>query len=144
GLTEGEKLDLLLRELSTPRPLIPHGDPDYSEATNRELGIFSKAAEAVRKFGPLMVPHCIISMASSVTDILEPMVLLNEFGLIRAAGHTPARSIDVSPLFEAIDALQRGAGILQELWDIGLYRNDVEQRDNVQEVMLGYSDSNTD
>lgn len=144
GLTEGEKLDLLLRELSTPRPLIPHGDPDYSEATNRELGIFSKAAEAVRKFGPLMVPHCIISMASSVTDILEPMVLLKEFGLIRANGENPTGSIDVIPLFETIDDLQRGAGILQELWDIDLYRNYLEQRDNVQEVMLGYSDSNKD
>lgn len=144
GLSEQEKTELLLRELSSPRPLIPGGQWDYSEATNRELGIFAKAAEAVEKFGPRMVPHCIISMASSVTDVLEPMVLLKEFGLIKANGVTPTGSIDVIPLFETIDDLQRGAGILEELWKTDLYRNYLEQRDNVQEVMLGYSDSNKD
>ncbi|WP_080794815.1 phosphoenolpyruvate carboxylase [Corynebacterium pacaense] len=144
GLSEEEKTQLLLKELSTPRPLIPHGDWAYSEATNRELGIFSTASEAVKKFGPRMVPHCIISMASSVTDVLEPMVLLKEFGFIRAQGDTPRGDIDVIPLFETIDDLQRGAGILDELWDLDLYRNYLAQRDDVQEVMLGYSDSNKD
>lgn len=144
GLTEEEKTRLLVRELSSPRPLIPHGASDYSEVTNRELGIFAKAAEAAGKFGPWMVPHCIISMASSVTDVLEPMVLLKEFGLIKADGLNPTGHVDVIPLFETIDDLQRGAGILEELWDIELYRNYLNQRDNVQEVMLGYSDSNKD
>lgn len=143
-LSEEEKTTLLLKELSSPRPLIPHGAWDYSEVTSRELGIFAKAAEAAHKFGPWTVPHCIISMASSVTDILEPMVLLKEFGMITANGDNPSGDIDVIPLFETIDDLQRGAGILEKLWEIDLYRNYLEQRENVQEVMLGYSDSNKD
>ncbi|NLZ58841.1 MAG: phosphoenolpyruvate carboxylase, partial [Corynebacterium sp.] len=144
ALSEDEKTTLLLKELSSPRPLIPHGDWEYSEVTSRELGIFAEAAEAAQKFGPWTVPHCIISMASSVTDILEPMVLLKEFGMITANGTTPTGDIDVIPLFETIDDLQRGAAILEELWEIDLYRNYLEQRDSVQEVMLGYSDSNKD
>lgn len=144
GLSEEEKTHLLLKELRSPRPLIPHGTWEYSEVTSRELGIFAKAAEAANKFGPWTVPHCIISMASSVTDILEPMVLLKEFGMITANGDNPTGDIDVIPLFETIDDLQRGAGILEELWKIDLYRNYLQQRDDVQEVMLGYSDSNKD
>ncbi|ALP50266.1 phosphoenolpyruvate carboxylase [Corynebacterium glutamicum] len=143
-LSEAEKLEVLLKELRSPRPLIPHGSDEYSEVTDRELGIFRTASEAVKKFGPRMVPHCIISMASSVTDVLEPMVLLKEFGLIAANGDNPRGTVDVIPLFETIEDLQAGAGILDELWKIDLYRNYLLQRDNVQEVMLGYSDSNKD
>lgn len=144
NLDEAAKTELLLKELRSPRPLIPNGGWDFTEPTERELGIFKMAAHAVEKFGPNMVPHCIISMASSVTDVLEPMVLLKEFGLIKAKGDTPVGSIDVIPLFETIDDLQAGAGILEDLWKIDLYRNYLQQRDNVQEVMLGYSDSNKD
>ncbi|AIK85243.1 phosphoenolpyruvate carboxylase [Corynebacterium glutamicum] len=143
-LSEAEKLEVLLKELRSPRPLIPHGSDEYSEVTDRELGIFRTASEAVKKFGPRMVPHCIISMASSVTDVLEPMVLLKEFGIIAANGDNPRGTVDVIPLFETIEDLQAGAGILDELWKIDLYRNYLLQRDNVQEVMLGYSDSNKD
>lgn len=143
-LSEAEKLEVLLKELRSPRPLIPHGSDEYSEVTDRELGIFRTASEAVKKFGPRMVPHCIISMASSVTDVLEPMVLLKEFGLIAANGDNPRGTVDVIPLFETIEDLRAGAGILDELWKIDLYRNYLLQRDNVQEVMLGYSDSNKD
>lgn len=143
-LSEAAKLEVLLKELRSPRPLIPHGSDEYSEVTDRELGIFRTASEAVKKFGPRMVPHCIISMASSVTDVLEPMVLLKEFGLIAANGDNPRGTVDVIPLFETIEDLQAGAGILDELWKIDLYRNYLLQRDNVQEVMLGYSDSNKD
>lgn len=143
-LSEAEKLEVLLKELRSPRPLIPHGSDEYSEVTDRELGIFRTASEAVKKFGPRMVPHCIISMASSVTDVLEPMVLLKEFGLIAANGDNPRGTVDVIPLFETIEDLQAGAGILDKLWKIDLYRNYLLQRDNVQEVMLGYSDSNKD
>lgn len=143
-MSEEEKLELLLAELRSPRPLIPHGAEGYSEPTDRELGIFRKASEAVQKFGPRMVPHCIISMASSVTDVLEPMVLLKEFGLIAANGDSPTGTVDVIPLFETIEDLQAGSGILEELWGIDLYRNYLEQRGMTQEVMLGYSDSNKD
>lgn len=143
-LSETEKRELLLRELASPRPLLPRYDWDYSEATVRELKLLQEAKRAIDNFGARMIPHSIISMAQSVSDVLEAMVLLKEFGIIQANGEYPIGTIDIIPLFETIDDLQAGASILQELWTIPLYRNYLTQRNNIQEVMLGYSDSNKD
>jgi phosphoenolpyruvate carboxylase len=142
-LDERERVDLLTRELHSPRPLT---DPRarWSEATDRELGIFRAAADAVDRLGPEAVPHCIISMASSVSDILEPMVLLKEVGLIDVTDGVVTGGVDVIPLFETIDDLANGATVMEELWGHGFYRDYVTQRGGVQEIMLGYSDSNKD
>ncbi|CAM2850640.1 phosphoenolpyruvate carboxylase [Corynebacterium falsenii] len=142
-LDEDAKIELLLRELQSPRPLV---DPEaeFSDNTAKELGIFRAAAAAARKFGPQVIPHCIISMAESVSDILEPMILLKEVGLIRAHRDAPTGSVDVIPLFETIDDLAGGAEIMRKLWKLPLYRNYVQQRGDRQEIMLGYSDSNKD
>lgn len=144
SLNEEEKVQLLIAELHTPRPLVPRGYRDFTEAVQREIDIFVEAAAANAKFGPEMIPHCIISMAESVSDILEPMVLLKEVGLIQAAGDNPRGEVDVIPLFETIGDLQAGADILRQLWQLPLYRSYLAQRGDTQEVMLGYSDSNKD
>lgn len=136
ALSEAEKVELLVRELQTARPLLfPGADQDFSEVTAKELGIFRAASQAVRKFGPQSVSHCIISMTGSVSDILEPMVLLKEVGL---------SEVDVVPLFETIDDLKAGASILEQLWAVPFYREHLRARGDIQEVMLGYSDSNKD
>ncbi|ATZ06064.1 phosphoenolpyruvate carboxylase [Corynebacterium striatum] len=136
ALSEAEKVELLVRELQTARPLLfPGADQDFSEVTAKELGIFRAASQAVRKFGPQSVSHCIISMTGSVSDILEPMVLLKEVGL---------SEVDVVPLFETIDDLKAGARILEQLWAVPFYREHLRARGDIQEVMLGYSDSNKD
>lgn len=136
ALSEAEKVELLVRELQTARPLLfPGADQDFSEVTAKELGIFRAASQAVRKFGPQSVSHCIISMTGSVSDILEPMVLLKEVGL---------SEVDVVPLFETIDDLKAGASILEQLWAVPFYREHLRARGDTQEVMLGYSDSNKD
>jgi phosphoenolpyruvate carboxylase len=144
ALDEEQKVELLTRELHSPRPLV---DPlaHWSETTGRELGIFRAAAEAARRFGPAVVPHCIISMASTVSDILEPALLLKEVGLLRVDGGVLSGAVDIIPLFETIDDLAGGAGVMTELWGHGFYRNYVVgHRSGIQEVMLGYSDSNKD
>ena len=79
ALGEEQKQELLVRELQTSRPLLfPGADAGFGEVTSRELGIFRAAARAVRDFGPESVAHCIISMTGTVSDILEPMVLLKD------------------------------------------------------------------
>ncbi|MDO4909779.1 MAG: phosphoenolpyruvate carboxylase [Corynebacterium sp.] len=143
-LSEDEKCELLINELRSPRPLIPQGGATFSEPVQRELDIFAEAAQAVEHFGADMIPHCIISMATSVSDILEPMILLKEFGIIKANGENPTGGVDVIPLFETIEDLEAGADILRKLWSVPLYRSYLAQRNNIQEVMLGYSDSNKD
>ena len=134
ALGEEEKIELLVKELQTNRPLL-FPDAEFSEDTAKELGIFRAAARAVRDLGPESVSHCIISMTGTVSDILEPMVLLKEVGL---------KQVDVVPLFETIEDLKAGAGILEKLWAVPVYREHLRSRGEIQEVMLGYSDSNKD
>ena len=142
-LDEEHKVELLVKELSSPRPLAEPAT-EFSEATAREIGIFRAAAAAIERFGREAVPHCIVSMATSVSDILEPMILLKEVGLFHADRDAPTGSVDVIPLFETIEDLRAGAAIMRDLWALPFYRAYVHQLDNQQEVMLGYSDSNKD
>lgn len=143
SLPEERRVEILVSELASARPLVPVG-VELSEATERELGIMRAAADAVRAYGPEVVPHCIISMCSSVSDLLEPMILLKEFGLISVRDGVPRGTVDVIPLFETIEDLQAGASVLRAAWDVPLYRAYVASRGDLQEVMLGYSDSNKD
>ncbi|BDB43089.1 MULTISPECIES: phosphoenolpyruvate carboxylase [Mycobacterium] len=143
SLPEDERVELLVAELSTRRPLV--GDrAKLSELAQKELGIVAAACHAVQTYGPAAVPNYVISMCQSVSDILEPAILMKEVGLLDASGDEPYCPVGISPLFETIDDLHNGASILQAMLDLPLYRGMVAARGDMQEVMLGYSDSNKD
>lgn len=142
-LPEDRRVEILVRELSSARPLVPAG-ARLSEVADRELGIVRAAAAAVDAYGAEVVPHSIISMCGSVSDLLEPMILLKEAGLITVGEDGPSGTVDVIPLFETIEDLQAGAGILRAALDVPVYRSYLAARGDAQEVMLGYSDSNKD
>ncbi len=143
SLSEDERVELLVGELGTRRPLVgDHGG--LSELARGELGVVAAAAHAVKIYGPAAVPNYIISMCQSVSDILEAAILLKEVGLLDASGPEPYCPVGISPLFETIDDLHNGAAILQAMLDLPLYRALVAARGESQEVMLGYSDSNKD
>jgi phosphoenolpyruvate carboxylase len=138
-LDEAKKLQVLIGELSGPRPLrVPH--LAYSALATRELAVMDAAAQAHARFGREAVSKYIISHAESVSDLLEAGVLLREAGLLR--GGAPA--LDIIPLFETIDDLERCGAILQAALAEPLYRRWVRARGDELEVMLGYSDSNKD
>ncbi|MDY6994960.1 MAG: phosphoenolpyruvate carboxylase [Actinomycetota bacterium] len=143
SLSEPERVELLAGELATRRPLVGP-DAELSELARKELGIVSAAARAVQVFGPQAVPNYIISMCQSVSDMLEPAILMKEAGLLDASSEQPYAPVGIVPLFETIDDLQRGSSILEEALDLPLYRGIVSARGDSQEVMLGYSDSNKD
>lgn len=150
ALSEQQRVDVLVAELSTRRPLIGDG-AQLSELTRKELGIVAAAAEAVRALGADAVPTYIISMCQSVSDMLEAALLLKEAGLLDLSqqaqggpGGAVYAPVGIVPLFETIDDLQRGAAILQAALDVPIYRAMVEGRGRTQEIMLGYSDSNKD
>ena len=139
ALAESDKVALLTRELATPRPLhSPH--LDYAARTAGELAILSAAADIHRKFGAVAVPTYVISKCQSVSDLLEVGVLLKEVGLV----HGDALAVNIVPLFETIDDLARGGTIMREAFAVPLYRAWLRGRNDWQEVMLGYSDSNKD
>jgi phosphoenolpyruvate carboxylase len=142
---EATKVNWLLAELQHVRPLA-HPAVTYSELTTGELAIFKAAHTAQQRYGIEAVPHAIISKCQSWSDMLEVAVLAKEVGLYGCAwADQPARlDVRIIPLFETIDDLRRADGIMREAYACPLYRALLEQSGNLQEIMLGYSDSNKD
>ncbi len=142
GLAEADRVALLVAELASPRPLFAP-TARYSERVVTELAVLDAAADAVTHLGPAVVPHYVISAASSVSDVLEVAVLLRDVGLLRPLDPVPT-AIDIVPLFETIDDLTASADTLRCLLAEPAYRRLLDTRDCRQEVMIGYSDSNKD
>ncbi|MEN3110490.1 phosphoenolpyruvate carboxylase [Uliginosibacterium paludis] len=138
---EEGRIAILLKELATPRPL-SSPSVQYSEETTGELAIFRQIAEAHRIYGKDCVQNAIISKTDGVSDMLELAVLLKEVGLLRP--HEAKLDVNIIPLFETIGDLQNASGIMDRILSIPLYRQLVSSREEAQECMLGYSDSNKD
>ena len=144
GLDEAARVELLAGELTLRRPLV-RPDAELSEETRKELDVLVAAAEQVALLGPRAIPNYVISMCESVSDVLEVAVLLKEAGLLDPAGvDGPTCPVGISPLFETIGDLQGAAATLGAVLDQPRYRALLANRGDVQEVMLGYSDSNKD
>lgn len=143
SLEEDAKVELLVAELASRRPLVGRG-AEFSEQTTRELAITAAAAEAVRTFGPEAVPNYVISMCTSVSDLLECAVLLKEAGLLDPGDGAATCPVNIVPLFETIEDLQVSATTLRAALAVPVYRQLVDSKGGLQEVMLGYSDSNKD
>jgi phosphoenolpyruvate carboxylase len=138
-MNEAERVELLLRELASPRPLI---SPflAYSAETSGELAVFNAAAAIHKTYGRGAIRTAIISKTDSVSDMLELALLLKETGLIRGG----ESSLHLAPLFETIEDLRNCVGVMDRLLAIPEYRRLVDSLGGEQEVMLGYSDSNKD
>jgi phosphoenolpyruvate carboxylase len=145
SLSEDEKQKLLISVLEDPRPLsIP--DFNYSEQTQNELAVLTQAREARRIFGEDAIRQYIISHTKTVSDLLEVLVLLKECRLMHGAlGDEGARvDLNVVPLFEAIDDLRGAANIMDAFYTLPGIEKLILASGSLQEIMLGYSDSNKD
>jgi len=140
ALSEDARIALLTGELRNTRPLTS-SFVKYSDETLGELALFHAAAEAHAKFGADAIPQCIISMCKGMSDMLEVALLLKEVGLVDPSGRS---AINIVPLFETIEDLQASSAIMDRMLSLHEYRKLVDSRGSVQEVMLGYSDSNKD
>ncbi len=140
ALDEAGRVALLRRELDTPRPL---ASPflDYSDETHGELAVFRMAVEVKARYGEEIVHTAIISMAESVSDLLELAVLLKEVGLI---DRSLRARVTLVPLFETIGDLRSCGAIMDAVLADPALSRIVASRGGVTEVMLGYSDSNKD
>jgi phosphoenolpyruvate carboxylase len=140
ALGEEARIALLSSELRSTRSLVSQFIK-YSDETLGELAVFRAAAEAHARFGADVIQQCIISMCKGMSDMLEVAVLLKEVGLVVPSGRS---AINIVPLFETIEDLQASSGIMDRMLSLHDYRRLVDSRGGVQEVMLGYSDSNKD
>src|SRR5271163_4341799 len=143
SLPEDERVELLVGELNTRRPLVAER-ATLSDLARNELGVVEAAPFAVKRYGPAAVPNYVSSMCQSVSDVLEAAILLKEVGLLDVSGPETYSPVGISPLLETIDDLHNGAAILHAMLELPLYRAMVAARGDSQEVMLGYSDSNKD
>jgi phosphoenolpyruvate carboxylase len=142
SLPEAARQELLLRELAVPRPLVsPH--LEYGEETTEVLRTLEVTAGVHARFGARALPNAVISMTGAPSDVLEVALLLKEAGLLQP-GDEPRSAMNIIPLFETIGDLRGCARIMDQLFSTAFYRNLLESRGDVQEVMLGYSDSNKD
>jgi phosphoenolpyruvate carboxylase len=150
GLPEEEKIALLLAELNNPR-LLYSPYIDYSEETNSELAILRIAREIRKRYGSRAIRNYIISHTETVSDLLEVFLLQLETGLMRhtvgknaqAQGDLEAELM-VIPLFETIPDLRCAPEIMERFMAVPLVARLIEKQGKLQEVMLGYSDSNKD
>lgn len=131
GLSEAARQTLLSAELRSRRPLWPAGEP-LTDELETVIGPIREVQVATALSGPRAFGRYIISMAESVSDVLEPLLLAREVGL---------RVLPV-PLFETLDDLQRAPQVMTDLLALPEYR--AVLGGDVQEIMLGYSDSNKD
>jgi phosphoenolpyruvate carboxylase len=142
GLDEQARQSLLESELMNPRPLLPP-----SVRLGDETAEVLEALRVVRDAAshePGAVGSWIVSMTHSVSDLLEPMLLAKEVGLWSFKDGTVHSPLDFVPLFETVEDLEGAADRMAALFDSELYRRHLAARDGLQEVMLGYSDSNKD
>lgn len=142
ALGPDERTALLRRELAHRRLL---GSPfaDYSDLAQSELAILRAAAEAHARYGPAAVRNYVISHSTCVADLFEVYLLLKEVGLYRP-GEVPACDVMVSPLFETIEDLEAAPAVMRAFLSMPEAQALVDARGGVQEVMIGYSDSNKD
>lgn len=139
ALTEDEKMKWLTSELSSKRPLIP-GDLHFSEPTNETIDVFRTMAQGQDLYGSRALDTYIVSMTEYSSDLLSILLLAKEAG-IWASEHHPHRKVSIVPLFETIEDLRRAPQMFQELLDNPIYKSYLAELGNLQEIMIGYSDS---
>jgi phosphoenolpyruvate carboxylase len=152
-LPEQKKIELLLGELNRPQ-LLYSPYISYSDETASELAVLRAALEIRHRYGNRAIRNYIISHTETVSDLLEVFLLQRETGLLRTESETEARpdngqpdpnaGLMVIPLFETIPDLRSAANIMQDLMAIPQIKHLIAKQGNLQEVMLGYSDSNKD
>jgi len=138
-LSSDERFELLARELSTNRPLIAARLP-FSEESAEVITTFRRIATILDRLAPEAVENYIISMTMEPAHLLEVLLLAREAGLYRP--DEGVSLINIVPLFETLNELQNAPAIIGKLFELPAYRTHLALRGNLQEVMIGYSDSN--
>jgi phosphoenolpyruvate carboxylase len=139
ALDRAGRTEVLVRELAGRRALSTSDTP-LAGTARRTVEVFGTIREVQRLFGPDVVESYIVSMTHGIDDLLASVVLAREAGLVDVA--RGRANIGFVPLLESIAELDSAGALLDDLLTLPEYRRLVRARGDVQEVMLGYSDSN--
>jgi phosphoenolpyruvate carboxylase len=131
--------------LADPDLQLPEPE-DVSEDSRKVLETFERIRRAKEDFSGTPVETFILSMARHASDVLSVQLLARRAGLLEVdeSGRCTANYLRVTPLFETVDDLQRAPEVLRFLLEDPFYRSSLSQSDDLQEIMLGYSDSGKD
>ena len=140
-LTRAERFARLSQELAGRRPLTP-SPPPLDEAGAKTYAALATALSAIQAYGSEACSTYIVSMTRGADDLLAAVLLGREAGLVDLAAGKAL--VDFVPLLETVTELRAAGEILDDLLSDPSYRRLVVLRGDVQEVMLGYSDSNKD
>jgi phosphoenolpyruvate carboxylase len=145
AMDEAARAALLRRLLSEPGLSLPEPE-DLSEETRRVLETFQRIRRAKEEHSETPVETFILSMARQASDVLSVQLLARRAGLLEVdeGGRCTANYLRVTPLFETVDDLRRAPEVLGHLLADTFYRSSLEASDDLQEIMLGYSDSGKD
>ena len=133
-LDHSERLAVVDRELANARPIVPRDTRGFSDSTREVIATFDMLRELTEAGHGDALGRYIISGSESAADLLEVLLLMRESGV----------RLRIMPLLEADETLRAGAAIVGAALDSRPYMAAVESAGNVQEVMIGYSDSNKD
>ncbi|HSJ75992.1 MAG TPA: phosphoenolpyruvate carboxylase, partial [Gemmatimonadales bacterium] len=127
------------------RPLLPDGRaPELPPESAETLGMFQLVRQLREEIDREAFGSFVLSMTRSVSDVLGAYLLAKHAGLFADTAGTESCTLPIVPLFETIEDLQRAPAIMRELLSVPLVRRSVRAQGGVQEVMIGYSDSNKD
>ena len=142
-MDEDQRVEWLLSEIQTRRPLLPP-TAKWSAATAETFAVFRMLQRLQQEFGSRICRTYVISMSHTVSDLLEVLLLAKEAGLVDPIAQRAG--LLVVPLFETVEDLQGAPAVMGTLFRhpfyLALLGSDGGQP--LQEVMLGYSDSNKD
>ncbi|UCE06542.1 MAG: phosphoenolpyruvate carboxylase [bacterium] len=141
-LPETEKCLILGKELQNPRPLLPR-NAKVSDLTAMVLDTFDIIHQAIH-FDANSIGSYIISMTNAVSDMLEALLLAKEVGMWSITNDKVDPKFGVVPLFETVEDLKNAESLMEKLFTNKIYQLHLQARQNFQEIMLGYSDSNKD
>jgi phosphoenolpyruvate carboxylase len=137
-LTPQGRFGLLVRELQVARPLIPT-HLGYSPETSEVVETFRTVAAILEQQCPEAIDTYIISSTTEPAHLLEVLLLAREARLFLP--DEGISRLNIVPLFEALEPLRTSSAIIEALFAVPIYRRHLELRGNIQEVMIGYSDS---
>ena len=138
-LSHDEKFPVLTAQLGSSTKL---DSSKLDAAGSKTFNTFVAIADLIERFGPEVIETYIVSMTKGADDLIAAAVLGKEAGLVDI--DKKVAKIGFAPLLETVAELRAAGEILEKLLSDPTYRKVVELRGNLQEVMLGYSDSNKD
>jgi phosphoenolpyruvate carboxylase len=140
AMEEAERVDLLTEAILEAEPIVDATDTEgLSETAARVLSLFDRTADWQAEYGVDAIDTYCISMTEEPSHVLEVLFLADQAGVVDLPGHS---GLDIVPLLETESALDGARRIMGTLFENEAYAAALAARGDVQEVMLGYSDSN--